>query len=271
MRSPIGFAATAYRALEELTHLLDCQFSVLTFQNPVVGPGFTLVFPQEFPLLRYKPGFETFVEQHPHRRFYKLHQVEGAVQFADIISRNKLERLDLYEEFFKPLNTRHLVAQQYETIHLDSEGLELPSSGIYQYKKVHAQRSCCTFAFASGHDVRPFTVEQCGLFHRFCQTVSLFLQREMRTERAVAGMDRKASPAEEGPKAFETVVKQHRLTLAQSRVFRWVAMGKTNAEIATILGNSERTIEVHLEAILRKLGVENRVAAAAMAWSGKVC
>jgi DNA-binding CsgD family transcriptional regulator len=42
----------------------------------------------------------------------------------------------------------------------------------------------------------------------------------------------------------------------------WIAQGKSNADIATILGCAENTIKVHSARIFEKLGVENRNAAA---------
>jgi DNA-binding NarL/FixJ family response regulator len=41
--------------------------------------------------------------------------------------------------------------------------------------------------------------------------------------------------------------------------------GKTNAEIGLNLGISEKTVEKHLDAIFRKMGVVSRVEAAVMA------
>jgi DNA-binding CsgD family transcriptional regulator len=41
----------------------------------------------------------------------------------------------------------------------------------------------------------------------------------------------------------------------------WLAQGKTNGEIATILGNSESTVKKHVLAIFKKLGLETRTAA----------
>ena len=41
----------------------------------------------------------------------------------------------------------------------------------------------------------------------------------------------------------------------------WVARGKSNAEIAAILGIKPATVGKHLERIYPKLGVENRTAA----------
>jgi DNA-binding NarL/FixJ family response regulator len=48
-------------------------------------------------------------------------------------------------------------------------------------------------------------------------------------------------------------------------VLRLVVEGKTNAEIGLALGISEKTVEKHLEAIFRKMGVASRVEAAVMA------
>ena len=51
------------------------------------------------------------------------------------------------------------------------------------------------------------------------------------------------------------------LTAREREVLDWVAAGKTNRDIAAILGASPRTIEKHLERVYEKLGVETRTAA----------
>ncbi|MBI2514432.1 MAG: response regulator [Opitutae bacterium] len=55
------------------------------------------------------------------------------------------------------------------------------------------------------------------------------------------------------------------LTPRQAEVLYWIAQGKTNGETAVILGTSPRTIDKHVEQLLERLGVENRLAAAARA------
>jgi DNA-binding response OmpR family regulator/DNA-binding CsgD family transcriptional regulator len=55
------------------------------------------------------------------------------------------------------------------------------------------------------------------------------------------------------------------LTPRQSEVLYWIAQGKTNAEIAIILAASPRTIDKHVEQLLERLGVENRLTAATKA------
>ena len=55
------------------------------------------------------------------------------------------------------------------------------------------------------------------------------------------------------------------LTAREMEVLTWIAQGKTNYEIGVILSACTGTICKHVERILRKLCVENRPAAAAIA------
>jgi len=52
------------------------------------------------------------------------------------------------------------------------------------------------------------------------------------------------------------------LTPKEAAVLLWVAQGKSNSDVSTILSNSESTVKKHMEHILEKLGVESRGAAA---------
>ncbi len=51
------------------------------------------------------------------------------------------------------------------------------------------------------------------------------------------------------------------LTAREGEVAAWLARGKSNPEIAVIVGLNVRTVEKHLEHIYARLGVENRLAA----------
>lgn len=51
------------------------------------------------------------------------------------------------------------------------------------------------------------------------------------------------------------------LTPREREVVIWLAHGKTDAEIAALLGLSTRTVHKHLEHVYVKLGVETRTAA----------
>ncbi len=58
---------------------------------------------------------------------------------------------------------------------------------------------------------------------------------------------------------------QFGVTSREADVLLWIANGKTNREIGQILDMSPRTVNKHLEQVFRKLGVENRTSAAAIA------
>ena len=51
------------------------------------------------------------------------------------------------------------------------------------------------------------------------------------------------------------------LTAREREVMHWLATGKTDREIAALLGCSHRTVQKHLEHAYEKLGVETRTAA----------
>lgn len=61
------------------------------------------------------------------------------------------------------------------------------------------------------------------------------------------------------------------LTAAEARVLRLVSQSMTNREIASRLGISPATVKRHLENILRKLQVRNRVEAAIYSLSMAGC
>jgi DNA-binding CsgD family transcriptional regulator len=65
---------------------------------------------------------------------------------------------------------------------------------------------------------------------------------------------------ETGPLPSEKIA-DYGLTKRQVEVLQYVAMGRTNPEIAIILGISYRTVDKHLENIYRQIGVETRLAA----------
>jgi DNA-binding NarL/FixJ family response regulator len=64
--------------------------------------------------------------------------------------------------------------------------------------------------------------------------------------------------------SFEPLLKLG-LTPRAAEALLWLAQGKTNSDIATILGISESTIKKHVQEMFDKLGVETRGAAAVRA------
>jgi DNA-binding CsgD family transcriptional regulator len=70
--------------------------------------------------------------------------------------------------------------------------------------------------------------------------------------------------SEENSAAAAERLARYQLTPREMEVLRWMADGKSNAEIGAILGVTTGTAKIHVERILTKLGVENRTAAAGL-------
>jgi DNA-binding NarL/FixJ family response regulator len=68
-----------------------------------------------------------------------------------------------------------------------------------------------------------------------------------------------------GTRSVSARIDSAALTPRETEVLSWLAKGKTNRDIAEILGMSPRTVNKHLEHVFEKLGVETRAAAAALA------
>lgn len=77
---------------------------------------------------------------------------------------------------------------------------------------------------------------------------------------------RDAALADAGPDFSSSVpLESLGLTVREAEVLLWVSQGKANADVATILGMSEKTVKIHLGHIFEKLNVETRTAAAMIA------
>ena len=63
---------------------------------------------------------------------------------------------------------------------------------------------------------------------------------------------------------YEPLQKSYGLTPREAEVMAWVAQGKSNADIGTLLDMSERTVKHHVSQCFQKMGVENRSAATLM-------
>lgn len=79
-----------------------------------------------------------------------------------------------------------------------------------------------------------------------------------RLERAAQQVVSEFNPNFQSSKPLE---EQLGLTPRVAETLLWLAQGKTNGDIATILGNSESTVKKHVLEIFQKLGVETRTAA----------
>jgi DNA-binding CsgD family transcriptional regulator len=106
------------------------------------------------------------------------------------------------------------------------------------------------FAANGDQNGEPFTVSR--------EPARLIVRRARQSERVLLLV------SEENSAAAAERLARYQLTPREMEVLRWIAAGKSNAEIGTILGVTTGTAKIHVERILTKLGVENRNTAAAL-------
>ena len=77
---------------------------------------------------------------------------------------------------------------------------------------------------------------------------------------------RAALPRQQPDVSSSEPLRRLGLTPKQAETLLWVAQGKSNFEVAVILGVGEATVKKHLEHVFEKLGVERRGAASLLAF-----
>jgi DNA-binding CsgD family transcriptional regulator len=76
--------------------------------------------------------------------------------------------------------------------------------------------------------------------------------------------------ADDDREAVAILMAQLKLTQRQAEALHWIAEGKTNSEIATILECSVNTVKMHVKDVFQRLGTHTRTAAAACAYRAHI-
>ncbi len=103
------------------------------------------------------------------------------------------------------------------------------------------------------------------IVHGFASGAVDYVVKPVRVEEVLARLGTHVRNARALRPMSDQRIDSAALTPRETEVLSWVAKGKTNRDIAEILGMSPRTVNKHLEHIFEKLGVETRAAAAALA------
>ena len=157
----------------------------------------------------------------------------AAARISDALPHRRYRSLGLYQEFFRRNEADYQLLVSF-----------LPEEGGYSLVSLNRDR-------------RDFTEEERLMLNLLAPHVA----QASRNASARAQARRTLALVERGGSSSGA----HRLTGRETDVLYWVAQGKTNAETAVILSMAPGTVKIHLERIYRKLGVENRTAASALA------
>lgn len=166
--------------------------------------------------------FNRLIHEHPLVRYHSSHPGGGARRISDCVSRTQFQRQEIYGDYHRRIGIDHVVAVPVIA------GEALVMSYVLNRK---------------GSD---FNDAECALLDAMRPALANLYRFSV-----LASMPPAAPQAEE-----------HRLTPREEEILRWVAAGKSDRQIAAIVGAGVRTVQKHLEHAYVKLGVENRTAAA---------
>jgi len=219
-----GFVAS------ELTTLSECD--LVTGRRCVVGlPGVRLAE-------RDIECFDRHFFEHPLVRYHGFEGGRVTRRISDSLSRSQFRRTALYADYYQRVGLEHTVAvplwvdeRRLVSVVLNRRGLDF------------SERDCERLEVMRPH--LAFLYRQAG--------------RHATPGAADAG-PHLPEPGP-GPEPAPRHAGRQALTPRENEVLQWLAHGKTDAEIAALLGLSPRTVHKHLEHIYVKLGVETRTAA----------
>lgn len=151
-----------------------------------------------------------------------------ALKVSDVLSNNQFQRLGLYNEFFRKFNLKY---QMVITLNTNPSIIGITFN---RDAKDFSERERLIVNLLAPHIIQAF-----------------------QNAEEVSRIQNKAGIERPGMEEWNDL-----LTPREEEVLYWVAQGKGNQDTAIICSMSEKTVKKHLEQIYRKLGIENRYAAA---------
>lgn len=219
-----GSGDFARRGIEYLPRLIGSDLTTLVVCD--IESGHRIVRPEGLLPRSATEVFDRYFHEHPLVRAHSRNAHAVTTRISDLIRPAEFHRLPLYNDYYRPIRIEHTMAMP---IHVD-------------------ERFLVSFVFNRGGS---------GFGDRERDLAEVLRPQVANLYRYSVAIDKMpAMPA-------DTLSLRAALPLTprEREVLDWVAAGKTNRDVAAILGASPRTVEKHLERIYEKLGVETRIAA----------
>lgn len=226
VRDVARFPQELMSAAEELVPCFNISFDSVNLQT---GEA-TNMFDRPISVLHgeFLARWQSFCHEHPGIAFLKNGGQASVFSITDFITQREFRKTGFYQEFFHPISGTHQL------------GIILPVPGFVVGMALNRDADFGVYERELMEDLQPH-------FAQAYQHAQIFTSLQARPETNYEAWRRRG------------------LTLREAQVLEWVAEGKRNAEIATILSIRTRTVGKHVENIFAKLGVETRAAAAAEA------
>jgi DNA-binding CsgD family transcriptional regulator len=226
----------ARRGVRHLPQLCTSEITTLSLCDLVTGKRRVVSDPPHAFGRTELEAFDRHFREHPLVRFHTSHHDSGAHRISDSLGATAFRATPLYADYYARVGLDHALALP---LYVDDR---LLVSFVFNRKGRN---------FSDG-ERELLDLMRIPLATLYRQSYAL---AQARAALAASG-DPSPPPLQDDNDALASLTDRER------EVLGWVAAGKSNAQIAEILGASPRTIAKHLERIYEKLGVESRTAAA---------
>jgi len=172
--------------------------------------------------------FDRHFDEHPLVQVHGWHRHPHAQRISDLLPGAAFRRTALYADYYARVGIDHVIA--------------IP---------MHQSRRCLVSCVLNRAG-RDFSDREAALLDQVRRPLARLLERGGWRRRAEAALTGRTPPK---------LALDVPLTAREREVLGWVAAGKTDRDVAAIVGISPRTVHKHLQHIYDKLGVETRTAA----------
>lgn len=220
--------------VELLPGLVASEITTLSICDLVGGHRSVVAAPGSRPNAEDQASFDRHFHEHPLVLHHAVQRGRGAHRISDSIPFGRFRQGALYADYYRRIGIDHAVALP---LLVDERRL---------------------VSFVLNRRGRDFTDRECALL----DIVGRYLAAQFRqAERNASGSGRATLAVVDGGALSATDMASLPLTPREREVLGWVGAGKTDRDVACLIGCSHRTVQKHLERIYAKLGVETRTAA----------
>jgi DNA-binding CsgD family transcriptional regulator len=237
----------AQLCLDLIARASHCDAAIFAVTDNERGRCAGAFWPDDCNLPDHMPAYEAHWHENPIGQRHLLLSDDQTTRLDDAIDRPALEKLGYYNEYLRPARLGDVMTGymgrrgRYRLALTACRGdgsFTVEERDAMERIRRHAVPAFWNFTRIANLSGCPLTVED-------------LLGSGLHTGMVIR--DSVAQPAR--PSRIRP------LTPAERNVLTWMIEGKTNPEIAIILGCAVRTVHKHVEHILQKLCVENRVTA----------
>ncbi len=217
----VGFAQAGVKVL---ARLVPCELTTLSRCDLRGARRAVVGVPASAVRADERAAFDRHFHVHPLVRYHAVERGTFAHRITDSLPQRQFVETALYDDYYRRIGISHVLA-----LPLRMDGRELAS-------------------FVLNRQGRDFS------------DVELALLDALR--RPLARLFEQVCPPPCAPRRIDLeTARRHGLTVREGEVLGWVAAGKTDRDVAAIVGCSPRTVHKHLQRVYAKLGVETRTAA----------